>query len=596
MGMKKLLCLLVAVLSLGVVPASLTSCHRDDPEIDDLEKKKQEMADLLLKQKAALDLSEMVAGEKNIGMWFLMPDNSFVYFHIGGLEEGTGVENWTIDTLSGTWNAFADEENTWGGEGNLSGFSATFNLDGKFGSECIIPTMNYYFVAEEDSIALVLSEGAVEYAQMNGYDEEEMEAKTAALSAPATRSFWDILVDAFTTVGKALVKANDDIITWFANTFGTDQSSYNLNESDSKKFEEYANGKITELQKGSQTNYSEWMGQIYKGKENTRLCEMNIPGTHDTFTYYMTGVGLTDATIGLYARTQARSIEGQWNAGVRCFDVRLRSMDSEWLDDPSKLYDPTWWFKPNKTQILGMYHNTIFCAITSRTGINEIVKMLKAHPTETAILFCAFEGESGAAEYKMAKELMDEFSSYIVQNPAPGMTLKDCAGKMVVFQSWDRANTYSSSTIGPFTGTGYDTFNDHGYIQFYNLSGQPTTRLLCQNRYQASTTDRCTAFWNEKRDLMTQCFKAASATKGSSDNVWSQNQASAYVGGQWIHMSYSKNANTMNPWTFNYVYDHKTEKLGIITMDFAGATEEFDGYYTNGGELPKIIVESNRYQ
>jgi hypothetical protein len=52
----------------------------------------------------------------------------------------------------------------------------------------------------------------------------------------------------------------------------------------------------------------------------------------------------------------------------------------------------------------------------------------------------------------------------------------------------------------------------------------------------------------------------------------------------------------MNPWTANYVFQHKKDKMGIIQMDFAGTNDKYDGYYSNGEALPRIIVESNRYQ
>ena len=69
----------------------------------------------------------------------------------------------------------------------------------------------------------------------------------------------------------------------------------------------------------------------------------------------------------------------------------------------------------------------------------------------------------------------------------------------------------------------------------------------------------------------------------------------AAVGG-FVHSSYAKNANVMNPWTINYLVEHKSDKAGIIWMDFAGTNDVFDGYYTNGETLPRIIVETNRFQ
>ncbi len=593
---KYLLPLFAAVVTLGCI---FTGCSKESSELSEEEKKKQEMIDLLSRQIMALDLSEMMEGVSNVGMWVLSPDSTFMYLHISGLEEGSDETTWTIDSLDGTWGKL--DVNPWNGQGEaISGFRATFDLKGREDAEVMMQSEDYYFVSEEDSVKLVLSKGAIEYAAM-WVDEDDLEEKAqtlSMLSMPPTRFgflinwFVSWFVDNPTEAANGLLNA----YKWVVNTLGVDSSSYNIDQDAGIKFEENVSAKIKEFQNGAETDYSNWMSQIYAGREDTPLCDMNIPGTHDTYTYYMTGVGVVDKTVGLYARTQSLDIAGQWNAGVRCFDVRFRCMDS-YLLNASKLFDPSSWFEPDKPQIVCMFHQDIFCGITGRTGINEIVKLLKKHPHETAILFCAFEGKHGEADYKLARELMDEFSDYIVANPTPGMTLKDCEGKMVVFQAWDRSNNYPDSTLGPFFGTGDDEYNDHGYIQFYNLSDKPKTRLLYQNRYQSGTTDLCTYYWNEKRGLMTKCFEDAKATKGSSDYVWSVNQASGYVGGQWIHMSYTKNSNAMNPWTATYVADHKSDKLGIIQMDFAGKSEtkDFDGYYTCSAGLPKLIVETNRF-
>ena len=593
---KYLLPLFAAIVTAGCI---FTGCSKEgSSELSEEEKKKQEMIDLLSQQIMALDLSEMMEGQSNVGAWVLSPDSTFTYLHLSGLEEGTDEAGWTIDSLDGTWSKF-NEENPWSGEEEaLSGFRATFNLEGREDAGVLMPTEDFYFVTEEDSVKIILSKGAIEYVAMHGVEEEDLEEKAEMLSMPPTRFGFVInwLISWFMDDPTEAANGLFNAYKWVVNTLGIDSSSYNIDQEAGIKFEESVSAKIKEFQNGTETDYSNWMSQIYAGREDTPLCDMNIPGTHDTYTYYLTGAGVVDKTVGLYARTQSLDIAGQWNAGVRCFDVRFRCMDS-FLLNASKLFDPSSWFEPDKPQIVCMFHQDIFCGITGRTGIKEIVKLLNKHPHETAILFCAFEGEHGEADYKLARELMNEFSDYIVANPTPGMTLKDCEGKMVVFQAWDRRNNYPDSTLGPFFGTGDDEYNDHGYIQFYNLSDKPKTRLLYQNRYQSSTTDLCTSFWNEKRGLMTKCFEDAKATKGSSDHVWSVNQASGYVGGQWIHMSYTKNSNAMNPWTATYVADHKSDKLGIIQMDFAGKSEtkDFDGYYTCSAGLPKLIVETNRY-
>ncbi len=597
MNKKQLLCFFMVILVLGIFS---TSCGHNDPELTPSEKEKQEISESLITA-GGLDFSDILAGEMSVGMWYMLPDSTFVYYAVSDLQNGTDSKDWTIDSLYGTWNAFADMENPWGGaEEKISGFHVKFDLED--GVDYIRPEVDYYIVSSEDGVPITISEGAVEYAIMSMNDSEAAQARTRAFECVATRAWYDFISDAWDSVTDAF----DDVANWFANFVGADQSSYNLDEEQSKSYSEFANKTVLpEMRNGASTNYSEWMGEIYKDKEVvTRICDMNIPGTHDTFTYYFTGNKAADATIGQYARTQSRDIRGQWDAGVRFFDLRLRSVNVAALDI-TQFSNPQWWYdlilnNGENSNILGIFHGIFFCGITAERGIQEIVNLLKEHPTETAIVHCTFEGDADADDYRLARELFDKFSDYVVKNPAPGTTLWDCAGKMLLLQGWDRNNSYPKLRIGPFIGTGNDEYNDHGYIQFWDYADKyvqnPQARLLYQNRFQSPTTKLCTTFWNEKREVMTACFNDARDSKGALDEVWSVNQASAYVGGISIHMSYSKNANTMNPWTLMYVYQHKRDKMGIIQMDFAGANEEFDDYCTNGGELPKVIVESNRWQ
>ena len=597
MSVKKLLCVILAALSLGFV----TSCRHDDPEVTIDEQKQQameEMREQILSMRAGIDLSELFTGETALGVWVMSPDSTFIYFHVSGIDKSLDGNDWDIDTLSGTWNTFAYTDTPLSGDEIISGYTAHFDTD----DESVNPSVDFYFVGEEENIAFTLSQGAIEYLLVNGIDAEDVETKAGVLFGPQTRDLWDMLGEAISNVWDDVTdwvcEKAEDASNWFLNTFNLDRSSYNLDQSESYKLAGEAEKKITEMQGGSQTNYSKWMGQIYAGKEDkTRICDMNIPGTHDTFTYYISDLKFADETAGRYARTQDKDIRGQWASGVRCFDVRIKSVytlflittyafERDWLTDDE-----------DNEKVLGTFHGPIFCGRTAEQGLREIVTLLKENPTETALLFMAFEGSSSANDYKMARELMDKFSDYIVLNPTPDMTLKDCAGKMVIFQSWDRSNAYPNYTVGTYYGTGYDTYNNQGFLQFYNLEGHPEARLLAQTRFQASTTDLCTDFWNEKIELMTKCFNDTNASKGSANSVWALNQASGYVGGQWIHMSYAKNANAMNAWTLGYVYEHKSDKLGIIQMDFAGSTKYHpDGFVTNGGELPKMIVETNRFQ
>ncbi len=566
----------VSILSLGCMVFSLASCSDDsNPEQPKTEEQaKKELVDAFTNS-IGFDVSDLVLGKDRVSLWELKEDSTFTCYRVSGVNSPS-EDDWEVDSLKGEWHAFVNEENQWNEDvENLSGFHAVFDVKDTTGIGLINNEQTYYVASVEDSVAVIMSEGFVDYAITTGYEADEK---------LSTR----IIFPFFSTILLKVIDESETVRNWFINTFGVDKSSYNLNEAQSKEFWTKAEQTVKEMQNGNNTDYSNWMGQIYKGKEKTtRICDMNIPGTHDTFTHYMEYIIGTSGVIADYARTQLKNISKQWDAGIRAFDVRFRTTKGNFTTTIDEF---------TEDGMLGMFHGTIYCGVTAEYGIRTIYSQLAAHPTETAIVFCAFEGDAGAEEYKLAREVMEKFKDRIVWDPTPDMTLKDCAGKMIVMQSWDRHNRYDDYRIGPFFGTGDDTYVNEGYIQFYNLGKDVFTPLYYQNRYQSSTTKRCTDFWNEKRALMQKCFLETAKTKNTGKNVWAVNQASAYVGGIWIHMSYAKSANTMNPWTLNFVSEHRKEKLGIIEMDYAGTNDEFDGFYTNGADLPKVIVETNRYQ
>lgn len=61
-------------------------------------------------------------------------------------------------------------------------------------------------------------------------------------------------------------------------------------------------------------NGNNWMSGI---KDSTSLCDISIPGTHDS------GTKLVDGIYGAWATTQPLTITEQLNAGIRYFDLRL---------------------------------------------------------------------------------------------------------------------------------------------------------------------------------------------------------------------------------------------------------------------------------
>ncbi|MCQ2152254.1 MAG: hypothetical protein MJY70_04270, partial [Bacteroidales bacterium] len=63
-----------------------------------------------------------------------------------------------------------------------------------------------------------------------------------------------------------------------------------------------------------------WMASL---PDSTLVCNMTIPGTHDTFTYQLDYEFVTK----YWWRTQTADVARQFDIGIRCFDFRPHYVD-----------------------------------------------------------------------------------------------------------------------------------------------------------------------------------------------------------------------------------------------------------------------------
>ena len=68
--------------------------------------------------------------------------------------------------------------------------------------------------------------------------------------------------------------------------------------------------------------FQNWMKEI---PDNIKISELTIPGTHDSCTYQIKGLGIL---VSFAAKTQSWNLEEQMKAGLRYFDIRLRSYNN----------------------------------------------------------------------------------------------------------------------------------------------------------------------------------------------------------------------------------------------------------------------------
>ena len=169
----------------------------------------------------------------------------------------------------------------------------------------------------------------------------------------------------------------------------------------------------------------DWMSYL---RDDTRIIDMSIPGTHDSCTAHVDSY-----VLSAFARCQDMTITEQLNAGIRAFDLRY-----VWISDKNDFY---------------MYHGyggvfeTYPCKdadgnrLSLRAVLSEFSTFLQEHPDE--VIFADLSKEGIGVEYQKLHELLDETGIYcrLETNPSADdpeevyriadATLGDLRGKIV---------------------------------------------------------------------------------------------------------------------------------------------------------------------
>lgn len=199
------------------------------------------------------------------------------------------------------------------------------------------------------------------------------------------------------------------------------------------------------VQAGIGVEKSEWMKQL---QDTLPMCRISIPGTHDS--------GTTKG--GPMLKTQTEGIPAQLQLGIRAFDIRLEK-------------------KNNK---LGIFHSHAFQDIYWEDDVlPAFIAFLQAHPSEALIVSLKKEGGK-LQDYAslVSASLSDpENQKYFIADFHPGLTLKECRGK-ILFLHRDRAmDNYPGAAC-----VGWDD-NSTCLLTLRNKDGKEGSVLL-QDEYQ----------------------------------------------------------------------------------------------------------------
>lgn len=155
-------------------------------------------------------------------------------------------------------------------------------------------------------------------------------------------------------------------------------------------------------------NTNSWISGL---PDNVYVSQLSIPGTANSFSY-LRGEG-----AGSVYQTQTATIEEQWNAGIRCFELRGPNSSSSDLADAYLQCNRQTLYEDGKELTFG-------------EAVRQINELLQKHPGEFAMIMPAFESDQGRFVEDYANDLNNFFRNhnYNYATYRRDMIVKDARG------------------------------------------------------------------------------------------------------------------------------------------------------------------------
>ena len=313
----------------------------------------------------------------------------------------------------------------------------------------------------------------------------------------------------------------------------------------------------------------DWMSRL---PDHIFVSQVSIPGTHDA----ATGNGVS---LAMFSQCQDVSVDKQWAAGVRAFDLRPIV----------------------KGDHLHINHGVAETNLRFDDALYLLRDSLIAHPTEFAVVHMLYAdgySDDKATYAPMLKELLsrEDLKDYLVDFKR-GLKVSDVRGKILIlsreqydtapyaggfFMTWCGYLDWAAQTSGTIKGkSNTATYKSAFYVQDY------------------STTESGDAGLQVKVDAVKQMldFSTKYTVKDASKEVWVFNFASSYSGSLSTSDSYRKNAAACNAAIIDYLKTNEAGPTGVILMDFA-CVDSGKGFTsgtvnTRGQELIDTLIANN---
>ncbi len=161
----------------------------------------------------------------------------------------------------------------------------------------------------------------------------------------------------------------------------------------------------------AKTSNPQWMTGL---RDNVRLSELSIPGTHDTMSFYG----------GDIVQTQSMSLANQLESGVRVLDIRCRHI----------------------ADIFAIHHGLVFQNTFFGDVLNIVIDFLKKNPGETVLMRVKEEYDPAENTRTFEETFRDyywkNYSGSIVVPSSDNPTLGEVRGKVVILQNFSASQRY----------------------------------------------------------------------------------------------------------------------------------------------------------
>ena len=341
---------------------------------------------------------------------------------------------------------------------------------------------------------------------------------------------------------------------------------------------------------------TDWLDLV---RDETKVCKLSIPGTHDT----MTGMGfyqpLLKYVFNQTAISQVSTLEEQMNSGLRFFDIRpVVSTDTV-----------------AKKKILRLTHGISELDVTFEWTIDQLQSYLKAHPTEFFI--CKLQFDNGFEDQKDLYSLLSDvlhlskYKGLFFENWRPDITVGEMRGKIlwlsrydlrllneiyhypIVYCDWPDEDPDIEEDLNP---------EAQRNCAMYNMD-DPTVmaRLYKQDYYKTTTEKRM----KNKQKTVIDMMHSAREANASDENIWIVNHCSAYT--EVSPRGYITNAANLHPLVVEDLQKYEGT-VGITPMDMAChdyvhciinggmpyTSDYLYGFYPLSQSLTNLLIKSNK--